>query len=382
LKSASDALKDASKDAQTIRAADYVLLPEWAEQEAVALAWPHRNTDWQDNLNAVQATYLTLIDAINACDVPVLLLCPANEVPSVEALLNTPRYHSNLQIAKQIIRQMVMIIPCDYNDTWVRDYVFLTVSDNEFNYPANFQFNGWGEKFDAHLDNRVNDRLVELCQKPVVSYDFVLEGGAVEIDENQHLLTTSSCLLNPKRNGNKSTQEYEALFKNTLGAKRVTILQNGRLQGDDTDGHIDTLVRFTPLMGIVVQGANNRPQDPHFDALKRLENELITALPVHQLYSLPLPLIENNRGERLPASYANFLILNRNILLPIYGTLEDHNAISVIKRAYPNYEVYPINCLSLVQQGGSLHCSCMQVPEDTIKQHLSIQARSGVTVYD
>lgn len=344
----------------------YTLLTEWAEQEAVILAWPHANTDWADNLADTQTSYLALINAINAAHAVVLLLCPSNEIDAVKVTLGE--------------NNQVLIIPCDYNDTWVRDYGFLTVTDNQHNYPVSFAFNGWGQKFDASLDNQINIALADLCQQTLIINPTVLEGGAIEIDENQHLLTTASCLYNPKRNGHMSREAYQTLFTQYLGAKKVSIFNHGHLEGDDTDGHIDTLARFTPLMGIVLQGADNRPHDPHFAELFKLQYEVSQVLPKHKIFSLPLPLVVNDEGERLPASYANYLILNRHIVMPIYDQPEDEAALEIIQKAYPNYQIIAVQCLSLVQQNGSLHCVTMQVPTSTLKPEIIEKAQAGVSV--
>jgi agmatine/peptidylarginine deiminase len=353
-----------------MQSANYTLLPEWAEQEAVLLAWPHQDTDWCDNLPHVQNTYIELIKAINKTESVVLLLCPASIANDVKTLLTQ-------QIDEQ---SQVLIITCDYDDTWVRDYGFLTVSDNRNNFPISFEFNGWGQKFDAAHDNQVNVHLAQLCQQKLISVPTVLEGGAIEIDENQHLLSTGSCLFNPKRNGRMDDDAYKTLFQQFLGAKQVSIFKHGHLEGDDTDGHIDTLARFTPLMGIVLQCADNRPQDPHFAELFKLQYEISQVLPKHKIYPLPLPFVVNADGQRLPASYANFLILNRHILMPIYGQAEDDTAVYEIQKAYPNYAIIQIDCRALVQQNGSLHCVTMQIPQGTLKADVLEQARQGVTI--
>lgn len=344
----------------------FTLLPEWAQQEAVILAWPHQNTDWVNNLEHVQATYLAIINAINSASAIVILLCAKDEIILAQSLMSM---HSK-----------VLIVPTEYNDTWVRDYAFLTVSDNIANYPISFIFNGWGQKYEANLDNQVNESLAGLCQQPLMKSSIVLEGGAVEIDENQHLITTASCLFNPKRNGQMTKQQYQALFVEQLGAKNVTIFNHGHLEGDDTDGHIDTLVRFTPLMGVVLQGASNRLSDVHYEPLSKLQDEVNQALPLHKVYSLPLPFVTNDSTNRLPASYANYLILNQHILMPIYNVDEDDLAIDIVQSAYPNYKIIQISCTSLVQQNGSLHCVSMQVPINTIKSEYIEKARSGVSI--
>lgn len=342
----------------------YTLLPEWADQEAVLLAWPTAKTDWATNLSEAQQTYFDLIRVIDDIGCCIVLLCHASELSKLKKKLEP-----SLKVA---------LIGINYNDTWIRDYGFLTVNNRQKNIPLNFLFNAWGQKFASELDNKVNEQLADLCQHEMLHVPLVLEGGAVEIDENQQVLSTASCLFNPKRNGDMSAPEYIDLFKQYLGAKSVDILKHGKLEGDDTDGHIDTLARFTPLMGIVVQSANNRPADPHFNGLLRLYNELKKRYPNYKIFSLPLPYIENKQGDRLPASYANFLILNRHILMPIYQQEEDSEALSIVQEAFANYKIVPINCLSLVQQYGSLHCVSMQVPINTLKSEILAQAQLGV----
>lgn len=307
------------------------LLPEWADQEAVILAWPHIDTDWAPWLNDVQTTYLSLVNAINDAGAIVVLLCRKQELGLIKSVIP--------------YRAKVLCVCVEYNDTWVRDYAFLTCESEQGNVPVNFEFNGWGQKFDAAKDNLVNQRaLAKLCQHSMVSLDVVAEGGALEIDQNQHLISTRSCLLNPLRNSTMTSDEYTALFREKLGASQVTIFQHGHLEGDDTDGHIDTLVRFTPLHGLVIQGAYNRPSDTHFEGLFRLRMECQSAFQTHAIYELPLPEMYNNEGDRLPASYANFLICNKSVLFPIYLQEEDTEALDIIQSAFPNHKIIPINC--------------------------------------
>lgn len=342
----------------------YTLLPEWAEQEAIILAWPHETTDWALNLAATKQCYLDLIANINACDVPVLLLCDKASKDEVKTLLP-----ADARLA---------IIEAEYNDTWVRDYAFITVASGSEHVPLNFLFNGWGQKFKADKDNAVNAMLSIYCRNEMRSIPVVLEGGAIEIDENQHLLSTQSCLLNPKRNGDMSIEEYRTVFKRFLGATEVTVFENGHLEGDDTDGHIDTLVRYTPLMGIVLQSCNNRPSDSHFEGLFKLKKEIQTCFPNYKIYELPLPNIQNEVGERLPASYANYLILNKHIIMPVYQEKEDQEAVDVLQNAYPNYTIRCVNCAPLIAQFGSLHCISMQVPTNTLKSEFIDQLQFGV----
>lgn len=343
------------------------LLPEWAEQEAVILAWPHKDTDWQPWLDDIQTTYIEIIRAINDAKAVVILLCREQELGLIKSLIP--------------YQAKVVCLPCDYNDTWARDYAFLSCESPAGNVPVNFVFNGWGQKFDARKDNQINTNvLAKICQQAMQNIDIVLEGGALEIDQNQHLISTHSCLFNPLRNGRMDEQSYLDIFKTSLGAVSTTILQHGHLEGDDTDGHIDTLVRFTPLHGIVIQGGYNRPSDSHFDGLLKLRMECQSAFPSHAIFELPLPYMLNEESKRLPASYANFLICNKSLLFPIYQQAEDSEALEVIQKAFPNHKIVPINCASLIQQFGSLHCITMQVPINTIKSDIIEQAKKGVSV--
>jgi agmatine deiminase len=345
------------------------MAPEWTPIDAVMLAWPHALTDWAPWLKEARHTYLSVIEAVNNNNAGVILLCAPDDVAAVQELLAPDA--------------RVLIIPASFNDTWMRDYGFITCFDAQGNgSPVEFRFNGWGEKFDASEDNLANQRhLASLCKAVMRSSPIVAEGGALEIDETGHLLSTQQCLLNPKRNGDITINDYQTVFEEMLGCRQFTVLNHGHLEGDDTDGHVDTLVRFTPNKGLVIQAAFNRPMDTHFEGLKALCEECSEKLPEHKQFTLPLPHIVNNDGDRLPASYANYLICNNAILLPIYGEPEDDEAIQVIQDAHPEYEVYPIDCSVLVKQYGSLHCISMQVPINTLKDSVVNALNQGVSIH-
>ncbi|MFT5675821.1 MAG: agmatine deiminase [Paraglaciecola sp.] len=343
------------------------LLPEWAPQEAIILAWPDSKTDWQPWLHDVREVYIEIISAINRGGTGVLLLIREGEIAIFRKLVA-----DNAQ---------VILIRADYNDTWVRDYAYLTCSNGKGMQPIEFVFNGWGNKFNADKDNLINRQiLANLCELPLQSFDYVVEGGALEIDQHGQLLSTQFCLSNPQRNGDMSLAEYRDLFKTSLGATRISIFEWGHLQGDDTDGHIDTLVRFTPDNGLLIQSAYNRPKDIHYKGLAALVRECQSAFPEHQIYQLPLPNILNQDGERLPASYANFLINNQQVLCPTYNEPEDSQALAILASAYPSHKIVAVNCLALIQQFGSLHCISMQVPAGTLKSEVHKQFKHGVSL--
>jgi len=347
----------------------YTLLPEWTELDAVILAWPDQKTDWRSNLEEARKTYLSLIQSINHCGVSVILLIREQEIEECKLLLSGD--------------ERVLFVCAQYNDTWTRDYAFLTLSNGCETKAVEFTFNGWGKKFEADLDNRINQTvLAPLLRSKIDTIPLVCEGGALEIDESGHLLSTQFCLSNPLRNESGDPDAYTECFTNTLGAIKTTVFQNGHLQGDDTDAHIDTLVRFFPAAGVVVQSCFNRKDDSHYEGLSALVDEVKQALPEDKLFELPLPEVFSNEGERLPASYANFLVCNNAVLYPIYDAEEDALALETMGRAFPGYQIKAVNCLPLVQQYGSLHCVTMQVPKGILKPEVVAQFERGVSIYE
>lgn len=348
---------------------NYRLIPEWEQQEAVMLVWPDQHTDWLACLSDVQNVYLNIIQSLNQANTNVLLLVRDGEIENCLTKLHKA--------------SRVLLIAADYNDTWIRDYGFLSCENETGLKPIEFIFNGWGQKFDATKDDKINQSVLStLCRQAIQSFDLVVEGGALEIDQHGTLLSTHLCLANPKRNGDKPIQSYLQDFQNYLGAKQSVILQNGHLEGDDTDGHVDTLVRFTPNQGLVIQSAFNRPNDSHFEGLDALVKECRKVFTTHSIFELPLPNICNAKGERLPASYANFLISNQHVYCPIYLQPEDDLAMGVMQQAFPEFTIVPINCLPLVQQFGSLHCISMQIPCGILKTEVLQSFANGVSVYE
>jgi agmatine/peptidylarginine deiminase len=341
------------------------LLPEWAPQDAVMLTWPHKNTDWAAILNDVEPVYVTLCDEITKRQDVVIVAHDAQLKAHITALL------SNANIALDKIH--FVIAPC--NDTWARDHGPLTTADAHGTICIkDFVFNGWGNKFDAQLDNQINKTLVDCVANNNTQYralDFVLEGGGVEINEHGTLLTTSECLLNPNRNPTMSKSDIESVLKQELGAQDFLWVDHGYLAGDDTDSHIDTLVRFAPNNTLVYVQCDDE-HDEHYQALKAMEaqlNQFKTANgDNYSLVPLPWPkAVFDDEGDRLPATYANYLIINSAVLVPVYNDEQDKNALEQIAKAYPEHTVIGINCLPIIHQFGSLHCITMQLPRGFLK---------------
>ena len=303
------------------------MLAEWEHQSMVQLTWPHEGTDWAPILDEITAVYENM----------------ASEIRKREPLL------------------IVDSIP--HNDTWARDHGFITVEEDSVLFLLDFKFNGWGEKFEAALDNEINKHLYEqgLVKGTYEDHlDFVLEGGSIESDGKGTVFTTECCLMAPHRNQPLTKEEIEERLKEWLGAERIVWLQHGSLIGDDTDGHIDTLVRICPNDTLLYTGGDKDHPD-----LAEMEKELqdlqtLDGKP-YRLLRLPLPRPIYDDGDRLPATYANYLIVNGAVLVPTYNQPDlDKEAMDVIQQAYPDREIVGIDCCAVIKQHGSLHCCTMQ----------------------
>lgn len=325
----------------------YRLPAEWEPQSGVQLTWPHGNTDWAPMLKQIEKTYGEM----------------AREIEKREPLL---------------------IVGPPTNDTWARDHGFITLTSDEGK-PArllDFKFNGWGEKFAYRLDNALNRRLYDeerFNGEYVDHLDFVLEGGSIESDGKGTIFTTTGCLLAPHRNQPLTKEEIEERLKDYLCADRIVWIDHGNLTGDDTDGHIDTLVRICPDDTLLYVGCDDA-DDEQYEELKLMEEQLRTLRTIdgrpYRLLKLPMPhpIYDyymhrgKRRHERLPATYANFLVVNGAVLCPTYHQPDlDAAALDLIGQAFPDREIVGIDCRNIIKQHGSLHCCTMQFPAGVYK---------------
>jgi agmatine deiminase len=336
-----------------------ILPAEWHPQSAVQLTWPSVNTDWADIIDEVEVCYEQVAYEISKRQILVV----ACENPE-EVKKKLSRCHM----------ANIRYVATRVNDTWARDHGGITIFENGKPVVLDFTFNGWGMKFAANHDNQITRQLHEngIFEKEVALRNmkqYVLEGGSIESDGLGTILTTEECLLEPNRNSWMDKKSIEDLLKSTFGASRVLWLKNGFLAGDDTDSHIDTLARFCSETSIVYVNCDDK-QDEHYAALKAMENEL-KAFKTHDVlpYQLiPLPMAEPvfDGAERLPATYANFLIINSAVLVPTYNTKTDARALKQLSIAFPEREIIGIDCTVLIKQHGSLHCISMQYPDRVV----------------
>ena len=336
-----------------------VLLPEWGNVKAVQLTWPHEDTDWAYMLDEVTDCYLQLAFAI-ASRTQLLIVTPHRT--ELEALLTS-------KFPQRVVAN-ITLFECPTNDTWARDHGPITcISSEGLLQLLDFRFNGWGGKFEATLDNKITRalHLAEVLKGEYVDHlDFELEGGSIESDGQGTLLTTSECLLNPNRNPNLTKEEIEERLKLWFGLDRILWLDHGYLAGDDTDSHVDTLARICPNNTIAYVKCTDEA-DEHYEALHAMELQLQTFTTAEGTpYNLvPLPMAApafDEDGERLPATYANYLVVNNAVLYPTYATPElDKQAEQQLAKAFPGFELIGINCSALIKQHGSLHCATMQL---------------------
>ena len=329
---------------------------EWEEQSGIQLTWPHEESDWKEDLGLVEPVFVAIGCAVTKYE-KLLVVCKDS------ARVMTLLAQGGADMAQ------VFCVQIPSNDTWARDHGAITVDVNGVNMIVDFTFNGWGNKFEAGLDNKISKTLHSLGvfgEAPYKVVPMVLEGGAIESDGNGTLLTTSQCLLNPNRNPGWTQKKVELELSKTLGFHHFLWLHHGYLAGDDTDSHIDTLARLCDEETIAYVRCDD-PSDEHYEELSKMEEELQRFVTRHnrpyRLIPLPFPAAQYDAsGERLPATYANFLILNGAVLVPVYSDPKDGEALEALSRAFPNREIIPIECSPLILQHGSLHCVTMQYP--------------------
>jgi len=319
------------------------LIPEFNQQSFTQIIFPHKNSDWKEYLQEAENNFIKIIEAI---------------IPYQKCYIIC----DNIQRVKKKLPDSDNLIFIEYetDDTWARDISAISIKNNNNTELLDFNFNGWGDKFEAHKDNEMSQSLKSHYPSPMKQIDFILEGGAIETNGQGLLLTTANCMLNKNRNSSYTKEEITQKLQNEFGIDDVLYLYNGYLAGDDTDSHIDTLARFIDEKTILYVQSNDK-RDEHYEALKLMEDELKNFAKDFQLNLLAVPMCEAIyfKGERLPATYANFLFVNGAVLIPTYGVKEDIQALSIFKNFFQDRDIIGVDCQTLIKQHGSLHCVTM-----------------------
>ncbi|PWJ41108.1 agmatine deiminase family protein [Sediminitomix flava] len=333
---------------------------EWEAQDAVQLTLPHADTDWADDMENVKACFQKIAYEISSRQKLIAVCTDLDEAK--EWLKECPQ--------ENIIYQHI-----PSNDSWARDHGAITIQENGELKLLDFTFNGWGLKFASDKDNQISQQLLDngVFNVPMHTTGFVLEGGGIESDGEDTLMTTAHCIYSYNRNAGKTEEEILSMMKEYFGSEQILVLENGYLAGDDTDSHIDTLARFCPNNTIAYVQCTDET-DEHFEALQKMEAELKTFKNLngeaYRLVALPMApkRFKPEEGYRLPSTYANFLIINGAVLLPVYGDEElDQKAITALEDCFPEHEIVAINCEALIRQHGSLHCVSMQYFKGVVK---------------
>jgi len=319
------------------------LIAEFEEQSFTQIIFPHKESDWAEYLEDAQKCFTDIINTIIKFQ-KCLVVCDA-----VQGVKKHFRKNPNL-----------FFVEYKTDDTWARDMSALSLQENQEIKLLDFRFNAWGEKFAYFKDNAMSHNIQNCYSVPMKHIDFVLEGGAVESNGHDTIMTTSACMLNPNRNPHLSSIEITKRLKEYFGAKHILYLNHGYLAGDDTDSHIDTLVRFSSKDTLMYVRCKDK-EDEHFKELQLMEEELkmIAKERSLQLIALPMPDALYYDQERLPATYANFLFVNGAVLVPTYNVPQDAEALDIFRKTFPQREILAVDASVLVRQHGSLHCVTM-----------------------
>lgn len=312
-------------------------MAEWEEQECVLVVFPHEKSDWKEYLEDIRKSYISFILSICEFEQCVVLCFDEKDASLLPS-------HENL---------MIKIIQT--NDTWIRDFGMIDFLEDGKIKSYDFTFNAWGGKFEYSLDNSVNKRLYKNGFKgELIKKDFIFEGGSIDVNGDGALITTSSCIFNRNRNPNLTKNQITKTLHEIFGINQLIILNHGFLEGDDTDSHVDILARFIDKNTIAYVSCEDK-NDVHFSELKKLESELMQT--GFELLALPLPEPLFHEGERLGATYLNFLFVNNALIVPTYNQKNDKIALEKLSRALPSKKIVPVDASVFVRQGGSLHCS-------------------------
>jgi agmatine/peptidylarginine deiminase len=315
------------------------LIAEFESQKFTQIIFPHEETDWIEYIDEAKENFIEIINAIRYYQ-KCRIICS-----DIEKTKNYFTNYKNLEFVKY-----------KSDDTWARDCSALSIEEDGVLKLLDFTFNGWGGKFNASKDNTLTQHI----DKDAIKCDFILEGGGVESNGDGLILTTSECMLNKNRNNGLSKEQITQKLKNYFGAKEILYLNHGYLAGDDTDSHIDTLVRFIDKDRVMFVECQDK-EDEHYKELNAMKSELKELAKKYNFELIALPMSDAiyYDSERLPATYANFLFVNGAVLVPTYDVQSDIKALEIFQSTFQNREIIPIKCSTLIRQHGSLHCVTM-----------------------
>lgn len=333
------------------KALGYAQPAEWQPHRACWLAFPSHRDLWLEYLDRVQAEFVALAKAIATSEQLEILVLEETAALAKQLLGDLPaRFHQ---------------IP--FGDIWMRDMTPIYIKNTDGKLGAlHFQWNGWGGKYMLEHDDRVAAKILQTLDIPQFMFDWVLEGGAIEVDGEGTCLTTKQCLLNPNRNPHLDQEAVESGLKAALGMEKILWIEEGLLN-DHTDGHIDTIARFIAPHKIMCMEPTSE-DDPNYQVLKDIGSQLENMTDAKgrkiDVVRIPSPnLVLDDEGQIMPASYLNFYISNDSVIIPIYGSPNDDLAVQAIAKHFPNRKVIGLSAKHILLGGGAFHCITCHQPQ-------------------
>ena len=335
---------------------------EWEKQQGMLLCFPQNGNDWPGKYGAIQWAFVEFIKKV--AEVENVFLMVANEKLKEKVIGMLGMAHVKTTNVSFIIQKT--------NRSWMRDSGPIIVKNKNGRETLNFNFNGWAKYSNYQLDKLVPKRVATFLNIPLTQAMYkgkpvIVEGGAIDSNGKGTLLTSEECLLHPSiqvRNKNFTKADYEAVFKEYLGITNVIWLGDG-IVGDDTHGHIDDLCRFVnedTIITVVESDEKDPNYKPLQDNLKRLQQAKLENGKSPKIVCLPMPKQIDFGNVRIPASYANFLILNKCVLVPTFNDPNDRIVLNIIADCFPDREIIGISAIDLIWGFGTLHCLSQQIP--------------------
>jgi agmatine deiminase len=331
---------------------------EWEPHEATWLSWPRRDgISFPDSYDRVMPTFAKMVDALADSERVHINVCDEEHEADVKRILAQAHARTD-HVDFERIRT---------NEPWCRDHgpIFVLRKEAPALAVIDWDYNAWGWKYPPfEYDEVVPTRIAEKLGVPVYSPGMVLEGGSIDVNGSGSLVTTKACLLNPNRNPDLTIEQIEQNLRRYLGVTNILWLGDG-IEGDDTDGHVDDIARFvnrTTIAAVVEEAEDDENYERLQENLHLLRGMYLEDGTPLRILTLPMPRKIVRDGQRLPASYANFYIANRVVLLPVFGDVNDKWAIAVLEKAFPDRKIAPIDCRELVWGLGAFHCLTQQQP--------------------
>lgn len=335
----------------------YRMPAEWAPHQATWLSWPHNQDSWPGKIESVWPRYAEMVAAL-----------ARSETVHINVTNGDMEKHARVFLQAAGATGEILFHHFPTNDAWCRDHGAIFVTNPESADPLlaiDWDYNAWGGKYPPFdLDQQIPAQMAGFLNVPRLPGGMILEGGSIDVNGEGLLLTTESCLLNPNRNPELSCEQIEQRMKETLGVHTVYWLGDG-IVGDDTDGHIDDITRFVDRETIVT-AVETDPDDENYrplrENLERLKSFRTPEGKEFNIIELPMPPAVIHKGQRLPASYANFYIANKVVLVPAYRSDRDDIAAEILQSCFPDREIVGIDCTDVVWGLGAFHCLTQQIP--------------------